>query len=116
MSLQSIFNTTEIEEGTLYNVTVCTGFFVIATFVLSIVNQFFYAYQKAKVASEINIAHNFIMLISVFILTQVGVHDLIYFVFCFGFAAISFISNIIKLQFFAITFALALAVLSKYSL
>ena len=89
VSFHSIYNTVLIAEEKLYYATFWTGFFVIVTFVLSIVNHFYYAWQKAAIGSSVNVLHNFIMLVIVYYLTLENEHDLNYFVFSYGFAAIS---------------------------
>ncbi len=88
ISFQSVFNTTAIKEVYLYKYTLWTGIFVIASFVLSIINQFYYAYQKAAVTGIISLLHNCIMLLIVYFLTLQPDHDLLYFIFSFGIATI----------------------------
>ncbi len=88
MNMQSVFNTTLLSEQELYDATYWTGIFVIVSFVLSIINQIYYAYQKAAMVGGIGIAHSFIMLVVVYYLTLQPEHKLLYFVFAFGFAMI----------------------------
>ncbi len=88
-SFQAIYNTYSISESELYYATLCTGIFVVITFVLSVVNQFYYAWQQAAKTGAINIVHNVIMLITVYYLTLQPHHSLVYFVYCFGIASIS---------------------------
>ena len=89
IDMQKLFNTTKIPENILYISALFTGFFVIISFVLSIVNQIYYAYQRAAVTGLIQIVNNFIMLIVVYYLTLQDEHNLIYFVFSFGIATIT---------------------------
>lgn len=89
VKLQKIYNTTNIAESHLYDITLYTGIFVILTFVLSIINQFYYAYQKAMITGVINIGHNIIMLIIIYLLTLQPEHNLLYFVYSFGIASLS---------------------------
>lgn len=88
VNMQSIFNTTEISEQDLYVSTLFTGIFVILAFVLSVINQVYYAYQKAAVTGAIQIVHNLIMLGVVYYLTLQPTHKLFYFVLSFGIAII----------------------------
>lgn len=86
VNMQSIFNTKEISEQDLYISTLFTGIFVIVAFVLSVINQIYYAYQKAAVTGAIQIVHNLIMLGIVYYLTLQPTHKLFYFVLSFGIA------------------------------
>lgn len=89
VNMQSIFNTKIISEQDLYISTLCTGIFVIVAFVLSVINQIYYAYQKAAITGAIQIVHNLIMLIIVYYLTLQPTHKLFYFVLSFGMAILS---------------------------
>lgn len=84
VKMQSIFNTKAISEQELYISTLFTGIFVIIAFVLSVINQIYYAYQKAAITGAIQILHNLIMLSIVYYLTLQSTHKLFYFVFSFG--------------------------------
>lgn len=99
VSMQSIFNTKEISEQDLYISTLFTGVFVILAFVLSIINQIYYAYQKAAITGAIQILHNFIMLSIVYYLTLQPTHKIFYFVLSFG-IAILFSRIIFIIDFF----------------
>lgn len=88
INMQAIFNTTEIPEKELYISTLFTGIFVILAFILSVINQIYYAYQKAAVTGVIQIVHNVIMLGVVYYLTLQPTHKLFYFVLSFGIAII----------------------------
>lgn len=88
VNMQSIFNTKEISEQDLYISTLFTGIFVIIAFVLSVINQIYYAYQKAAVTGAIQIVHNLIMLGVVYYLTLQPTHKLFYFVLSFGIAVL----------------------------
>ena len=88
INMQSAFNTTVISEQELFEVTYWTGIFVIVAFVLSVINQIYYAYQKAAMVGGIGIAHSVIMLTVVYYLTLQPEHRLLYFVFAFGIAMI----------------------------
>ena len=66
-----------------------TGIFVIIAFVLSVINQIYYAYQKATITGAIQIVHNLIMLGVVYYLTLQPTHKLFYFVLSFGIAVLS---------------------------
>ena len=88
INMQSVFNTTMISEHDLYQVTYWTGIFVIVAFILSIINQIYYAYQKAAMVGGIGIVHSLIMLVIVYCLTLRSEHRLLYFVFAFGIALI----------------------------
>lgn len=89
VNMQSVFNTKEISEHDLYISTLFTGIFVIVAFVLSVINQIYYAYQKAAVTGGIQIVHNLIMLGIVYYLTLQPTHKLFYFVLSFGIAVLS---------------------------
>lgn len=88
VNMQSVFNTKEISEQDLYISTLFTGIFVILAFTLSIINQVYYAYQKAAVTGAIQIVHNLVMLLVVYYLTLQPTHKLFYFVLSFGIAVI----------------------------
>lgn len=87
--LQQLFNTTVLSETELYAVTLWTGIFVLAAFVLSTINQVYYAYQRAAVTGAIQIAHSAVMLAVVYYLTLQPTHELLYFVFSFGIATLT---------------------------
>lgn len=89
VNMQSIFNTREISEQDLYISTLFTGIFIILVFILSVINQIYYAYQKAAVTGAIQIVHNLIMLCIVYYLTLQPTHNLIYFILSFGIAVLS---------------------------
>ncbi|WP_302048293.1 oligosaccharide flippase family protein [Megamonas funiformis] len=89
VNMQSVFNTEKISEQDLYVSTLFTGIFVIIAFVLSVINQIYYAYQKAAVTGAIQIVHNLIMLGVVYYLTLQPTHKLFYFVLSFGIAVLS---------------------------
>ncbi|SDO76155.1 lipopolysaccharide biosynthesis protein [Selenomonas ruminantium] len=89
VNMQKLFNTTAVTEQVLYEVTYWTGIFVILAFVLSVINQIYYAYQKAAMVGGIGIVHSLVMLVVVYYLTLQPSHRLIYFVFAFGVAMIS---------------------------
>lgn len=86
VNMQSIFNTREISEQDLYISTLFTGIFVILAFILSVINQIYYAYQRAAITGAIQIVHNLIMLGVVYYLTLQSEHKLFYFVLSFGIA------------------------------
>lgn len=86
VDMQSIFNTKMISEQDLYISTLFTGVFVIVAFVLSVINQIYYAYQRAAITGVIQIVHNLIMLGIVYYLTLQSTHKLFYFVLSFGIA------------------------------
>lgn len=86
--LQPVYNTVELSEDVLYNATFWTGIFVITTFVLSLINQFYYAWQQAAKTGLISIVNSIIMLAIVYFLTLQPEHNFIYFVYSFGAASI----------------------------
>lgn len=88
LDMQSVFNTKLLSEQELHTATYWTGIFVTVSFVLSIINQIYYAYQKAAMVGGIGIVHSLIMLLVVYYLTLQPEHHLLYFVFAFGFAMI----------------------------
>ena len=99
VDFQVVFNSREISESDLYKATLWTGIFVIATFVLSVINQIYYAYQQAAKTGLINIVHNLVMLVCIYYLTLQPEHSMVSFVFCFGIA--SLISRLVFLgEFF----------------
>ena len=83
---QTVFNTKEIPKDDLFLATLFTGVFVIIAFILSVINQIYYAYQQAAKTGWINIAHNLLMLLLVYCLTLQTEHSLLKVVFCFGIA------------------------------
>ncbi len=85
---QSIFNTMEIGEDDLFLATLFTGVFVIIAFVLSVINQIYYAYQQAAKTGWINVLHNLLMLVFIYFLTLQPEHSILKFIFCFGIALI----------------------------
>lgn len=88
VDFQMIFNSREISESDLYKATLWTGIFVIATFVLSVINQIYYAYQQAAKTGLINIVHNLVMLACIYYLTLQPEHSMVNFVLCFGLASV----------------------------
>lgn len=86
---QTIFNTKEISENDLFLATLFTGVFIIIAFVLSVINQIYYAYQQAAKTGLINITHNFLMLLLVYWLSLQSEHSILRFVFCFGIALLA---------------------------
>lgn len=89
VNMQVLFNTKEISEQDLYISTLFTGIFVIVAFILSVINQIYYAYQKAAITGAIQILHNLVMLSIVYYLTLQPTHKLFYFVLSFGIAVLS---------------------------
>ena len=89
VSMQSIYNTKIISEEALFQATAFTGVFVIATFVLSLVNQFYYAWQQSAKTGYIAILHNLMMLIIIYLLTLNPHHALVYFVAAFGLSSVA---------------------------
>lgn len=87
-SLQSVYNTNDIAEDVLYKATLWTGVFVILTFVLSVVNQFYYAWQQAAKTGLISIVNSFIMVLIIYYLTLQPEHNFLYFVYSFGIASV----------------------------
>lgn len=87
-SLQSVYNTHDIAEDVLYKATLWTGVFVILTFVLSVVNQFYYAWQQAAKTGLISIVNSFIMVLIIYYLTLQPEHNFLYFVYSFGIASV----------------------------
>ena len=88
IDMQMLFNTQELSNSELYNITLLTGVFIVISFMFSIVNQFFYAYQRPSVVGGIQILHNIVMLILVYIISLQTKHNIIFFVLCFGCAVI----------------------------
>lgn len=86
VDFQSLFNTTKVSEEILYKATLYTGIFVIISFALSMINNVFYAYQKANLTGVMQIVHNAIMLLVVWLLISYRVHDFLYFIFAYGIA------------------------------
>lgn len=88
VDFQVVFNVREISNSELYDATMYTGIFVIITFVLSVINQIYYAYQQAAKTGLITIVYNIMMLIFIYYLTLQPEHNLVYFVFCFGISSV----------------------------
>lgn len=84
INMQLMFNTKEIDEQELYISTFFAGLFIIISFILSIINQIYYAYQKAAITGVIQIINSLIMLVLVYYLTVKNIHGLLYFVISFG--------------------------------
>lgn len=87
--MQDVFNTVKIDEHTLATSVLFSGIFIIATFVLSVVDQLYYAYQKATVPGMVAIVQSVLMLSGAYYLTTTSFHGIIWWVFVFGFAAIT---------------------------
>ena len=98
--MQRVFNTDAISETELFNATLCTGIFIIVSFVLGLITQVYYAYQRAAMNGAMSVLQGTIMLISVYALTKSGTHSLVYFVFAFGISML-----LSKLIFITIFFA-----------
>lgn len=86
LNFNKIFNTLSVSNHEMYCAVQIAGFFIILNFSLSLINQIFYAYQKAKIAAGINLLANALMLVFVSALIQVSKANLIYFICCFGIA------------------------------
>lgn len=100
VNMQVVFNTIEIDEKVLYKAVLFTGIFVILTFVTSVINQIYYAYQKAALTGAVQITYNFIMLLLIYGLTLLSRHNILYFVFAFGIASV-LSKTVFILQFFS---------------
>lgn len=98
IDFQKFFNTTDLPNQELYQAVLYTGIFVILTFILSVINQIYYAYQKAAMTGAIQIVHNLIMLGIVYWLTLQPSHGLFYFVLSFG------VATVVSKVFFIIVF------------
>ena len=97
---QVLFNTQDIAREALYSIVLWTGIFVIITFALSIVNQFYYAYQDAAKTGMISVFGSVMMLGMVYWLTLQESHNLLYFVFAFGFSSV--VSKMVYIAYFFI--------------
>ena len=95
---QALFNTQDIAREDLYSIVFWTGIFVIMTFALSIVNQFYYAYQDAAKTGMISVFGSVMMLGMVYWLTLQESHNLLYFVFAFGISSV--VSKAVYIAYF----------------
>ena len=95
---QALFNTQDIAREDLYSIVLWTGIFVIMTFALSIVNQFYYAYQDAAKTGMISVFGSVMMLGMVYWLTLQESHNLLYFVFAFGISSV--VSKAVYIAYF----------------
>lgn len=95
---QALFNTQDIDREDLYSIVFWTGIFVIMTFALSIVNQFYYAYQDAAKTGMISVFGSVMMLGMVYWLTLQESHNLLYFVFAFGISSV--VSKAVYIAYF----------------
>lgn len=86
---QIVFNTKDISNDILHSVVAWTGTFFIITFFMSIISQFYYAYQEAAKTGMLELSNSIIMLALVYYLTLQETHNILYFVFAFGIASIS---------------------------
>lgn len=86
---QIVFNTKAISNDVLHSVVAWTGTFFIITFFMSIISQFYYAYQEAAKTGMLELSNSIIMLVLVYYLTLQETHNILYFVFAFGIASIS---------------------------
>lgn len=86
---QIVFNTKDISNDVLHSVVAWTGTFFIITFFMSIISQFYYAYQEAAKTGMLELSNSIIMLALVYYLTLQETHNILYFVFAFGIASIS---------------------------
>ncbi len=84
VDIQKIFNTKEIMYTELYKAVFFTGTFTILSFSLSIINQFYFAYQKAAITGCIAISNSILLLIGLLYITSMEYHGLISFVLVFG--------------------------------
>lgn len=89
VDFQSFFNTKEISPNDLFYIALYMGIFIIFSFVLSIVDQIFYAYQKVAMNGVIQVMQNMIMICIIYVLSLQNEYKLIYFVIGFGAAVIS---------------------------
>ncbi|MCQ2361456.1 MAG: hypothetical protein MJ048_00260 [Acidaminococcaceae bacterium] len=88
IKMQKIFNTTMISEEKLYYAFLLTGLIVVLSFVLSVLNNLFYAYQMAHYSGIINIIHNGFMLFFLLGLGYFQQKNFIYFIVAYGVAMI----------------------------
>ncbi len=88
IQMQDVFNTQEIDEHTLTMTVFFAGFFIVAMFVLSVVNEIYYAYQKAAIPGLVSIVHSVLMVTGAYCLTMTPFRGIIWWVFLFGFSAI----------------------------
>lgn len=88
LDMQNVFNTSVLSSVELYRVTLWAGVFVIAGFSISIINQFYYAYQQPSTTGSINLLNGVLMLGFIYLLTLQTDHKLLYFVFAVGVSSV----------------------------
>lgn len=88
VDIQSVFNTKDISSKELYMSVLLTGIFVTISFVLGLINQIYYAFQKAAFTGLISVVNGVLLLVIIYALTMRGSHSLVYFVCGFGIAMI----------------------------
>lgn len=98
INLPLFYNTEKVAVDSLYKATLYAGLFVIISFALSLINNIYYAYQKAAYASAIQIVHGVVNLSILYYLTMQSNHNLESFVFSFGIAII--VSRVIFIVLF----------------
>lgn len=86
IDMQIVFNTSDIDPNELSLAILSTGVFVVISFVLSIINQIYYAYQKAAIPGLISVVNGALLLLIIYILTFQEKHSLVCFVYGFGFS------------------------------
>ncbi len=88
VDMQSVFNTKDISCNELHMAVLLTGVFVTISFVLSLINQVYYAFQKAAFTGLISVVNGALLLVIIYALTIRENHSLVYFVCGFGTAMI----------------------------
>lgn len=84
IDMQKVFNTTDIDSNELSLAILSTGIFIVIAFVLSIIDQIYYAYQKAAIPGLISVVNGALLLLIIYVLTFQEKHSLICFVCGFG--------------------------------
>ena len=98
INFNKLFNTDYIKNNELCSLVILSASFVVGNFVLSLINQIFYAHQKASLAGLLQLVSNCLSLIFVYLLITFTKPSLIYFALSYGCA--TFISYLAFTIFF----------------
>ena len=94
-----IFNTSYLSNNDFMRLIFFVGTFMIGNFVLSLINQVFFAYQKASLVGLVNLISSFVTLGLVYLLINFTVSNLLYYGLGYG-TALFFTNMLATLLFF----------------
>lgn len=88
IDLNKIFNTSQLVIEDLLQIVLVTGSFILGNFLLSLINQLYYAFQNSSMPGFIQLISNVCSLILIYGLTVFTVPKFSYFAFSYGIATV----------------------------